>query len=40
MQHADQMVEAVRDVARALIEAAGSTGTVTATAPDQDSDVL
>jgi hypothetical protein len=40
MQHADQMVEAVRDVARALVEAAGSTGTVTATAPGQGSDVL
>jgi len=40
MQHADQMVEAVRDVARALVEAAGSTGTVTATAPGRRSDVL
>jgi hypothetical protein len=39
MQHADQMVEAVRDVALALIEAAASTGTVTATAPDQLSDI-
>jgi hypothetical protein len=37
MQDADQMVEAVRDAALALVEAAGSTGagtgTVTATAP-------
>jgi len=40
MQRADQMVEAVRDVARALVEAAGSTGTVTATAPGRRSDLL
>jgi hypothetical protein len=32
MQHADQIVEAVRDVALALVEAAGSIGTDTATA--------
>ncbi len=38
MQHAEQMVEAVRDVARALAEADG--GTVTATAPGQRSDPL
>jgi hypothetical protein len=39
MQHADQIVEAVREVAQALVEAAGSSGTVTATAPGQFSDV-
>lgn len=39
IQNADQMVEAVRDVARALVEA-GSTGAVTATAPGQRSDVV
>ncbi len=38
MQHADQMVEAVRDVALALVEAAGSTGTVTTATPGQLSD--
>ncbi len=40
MQHADQMVEAVRDVARTLIEAAGSTEAATATAPGRRIDVL
>jgi hypothetical protein len=40
MQYADQMVEAVREVALALVEAAGSAGTVTTTAPGQLSDVL
>jgi hypothetical protein len=40
MQHADQLVEAVREVAMALVEAAGNAGTVTATAPAQASDVL
>jgi len=39
MQHADQMVEVVREVALALVEAAGSTGTVTATAPGESSEV-
>jgi len=39
MQHADQMVEAVRDVARALAEAAGNTGTVADTARGQRIDV-
>ena len=38
MQHADQMVEAVRDVTRTLVEAAASTGTVTTTAQDQSND--
>ncbi len=40
MQHADQMVEAVRDVALALVEAAGSAGTITVTGPGQLGDVL
>jgi hypothetical protein len=39
MQHADQMVEAVRYGARALVEAAGSTGTIAA-ALGQRIDVL
>jgi hypothetical protein len=37
-QHADQMVEAVRDVARALVEVAGSQQTMAVTAPIQPSD--
>ena len=40
MQHADEMVEAVRDVALALVEAAGSTGAVLVPAPGRLSDVL
>ena len=40
MQHADQMVDAVRDVARALVEAAASTGTAAAMAPSEGSHAL
>lgn len=40
MHYADQLVEAVRDIARALAEAADSTGTPAATGPGQQSDVL
>jgi hypothetical protein len=40
MQHADQLVEAVRDVARSLVEAADRTGTPAATGPGQQGDVL
>jgi hypothetical protein len=40
MQHADQIVEAVRDAAWALVEAAGNAGPSTATAPGRLSDLL
>jgi hypothetical protein len=39
MAHANQMVEAVREVAVALAEAASSIGTITTTAPGQFSDI-
>lgn len=38
MQHADQMAEVVRDVAQALVDGGGSTGTVTAVATGRLSD--
>lgn len=39
MQHAEQIIDAVREVALALVEAAANNGTATATEPGPDSDL-
>lgn len=39
MQHADEVVEGVRDVTLALVQAAGTTGIVTTLAPGSSGDV-